>query len=160
MKSRPLTLCFFLCMLSLIYLWKVSDKWKTVDKTTRKIPEINSQTNHQTPLQETELVENNPASRAQASTEEGHDFNSIRRMMQRDPGLTVSFLRPDGSEKVNLRGTYQTASMARLKSDGSIEVTCFESFKPARDFLLYRDTQTARQNASSAPKPETSFVEK
>ncbi|MEM7790836.1 MAG: hypothetical protein AAF546_05520 [Verrucomicrobiota bacterium] len=149
MKRRPLTLCFILCVFSALYFWKVRDEWKSENRTTQKVSESDSHIHRQEPSPPNELVEIDPAQKSQASIREGHDFNSIRRMMRRDPSLTVSVLRPDGSEKVNLQGTYQTASMARLKSDGSIEVTCFESFNPARDFLLYEDVDRAPSNPAS-----------
>lgn len=78
----------------------------------------------------------------QSQTEEapsgppGHNFSRIQAKMSRDTSRFSSTSHADGTVQINLNGGFQSASMARRKPDGSLEVRCFNQFEGVREFLL------------------------
>lgn len=59
----------------------------------------------------------------------------LEQALSRSTEGLVEVHRPDGSVHVNLEGRFQSASVARLNRDGTVETTCVETPVQAEAFL-------------------------
>ncbi|MEM6911697.1 MAG: hypothetical protein AAF555_08935 [Verrucomicrobiota bacterium] len=65
-----------------------------------------------------------------------HDLQKLATLLRRDTDPLQLAEKADGSRFVSLEGTFQTASLARRRADGTFEIVCFENFSQAEKFLL------------------------
>lgn len=157
--TRTTRLACYATILACIALLKLKEKSVSLEP---QVPSISS-------LSPDRIVESTPASatlstlhltknRPAMGHTSGHNFPAIEAKLRRKKSYLKSTTLADGTVFIDVNGTFQSGSMARRQSDGSLVVACFNKFDDAWNFLQAPDSSSPiKELNQTSPLP---FVER